>query len=413
MKKIIPYLLAAVLAGAILALYVTGNRNRRKQLDERVTLRRQDKIPYATYVAFNNLKHLFPAAKVRVSRQEPGYWDSVSMYDSKQAYIAITDRFSADEAEMKKLIAFARAGNDVFISARYVSSAADQLLQCASSAFEQAYTLVPEPEEEVRLSLSTPPFTDTIHYQYPGRSYYSYFSHVDTSITQVLGYDQSGRPDFIRLRTGMGNFFVHLEPLAFSNYFLLHERNMSYYTKALSVIDTGVTRIVWDEYYLYKKKETGHQKKKGWLAVLMSMKNAEGEYPFRAAFWLLLLLLLLYVLMEMRRRQRYIPVLKKPRNDSLDFVKTIGRLYYDKSDHLNLSRKMAAYFLEHVRSRYKLSTGLLNEEFTRNLHFKSGVSETEIAEITGFIKYLDQAGGLSEKQLLLFHKQLESFYQKA
>lgn len=413
MKRYIPYLLAVLLAGAILTLYITGNRNKKKLLDERVTLRHQDKIPYATYVAFQNLKHLFPSAQIRVSRQEPGYWDSVSMYDSKQAYIAITDRFSADEIEMKKLIAFARAGNDVFISARYVSSIADGFLQCASSAFEHTYTQIPEPEEEVKFSLSSPPFTDTIHYQYPGRSYYSYFSHVDTSLTQILGYDGSGRPDFIRLRTGTGNFFVHLEPLAFSNYFLLHERNMSYYTKALSVINPEVTRIVWDEYYLRKRTETGSQKKKGWLTVLMNMKNAEGEYPFRAAFWLLILLLLLYVLLEMRRRQRYIPVLKKPRNDSLDFVKTIGRLYYDKSDHLNLSRKMAAYFLEHVRSRYKLSTGLLNEEFTRNLHFKSGVPETEIAEITGFIKYLDQAAGVSEKQLLLFHKQLESFYQKA
>ena len=71
----------------------------------------------------------------------------------------------------------------------------------------------------------------------------------------------------------------------------------------------------------------------------------------------------------MRRKQRYIPVVAKPKNDSLDFVKTIGRLYYDKGDHKNLSRKMGAFFLEHVRSRYKLPTGTLNEEFINNSYF--------------------------------------------
>lgn len=57
------------------------------------------------------------------------------------------------------------------------------------------------------------------------------------------------------------------------------------------------------------------------MTVLMNMKNEEGEQPFRAAFWLFILLLVLYVLMEMRRRQRYIPVVRKPSNDSLILLK--------------------------------------------------------------------------------------------
>lgn len=412
LKRFLPYILVAVLTGAIILLYVAGKSDRRKQLDERISLRRQDKIPYATYVAFQQLPQLFPDAKIRVSRKEPGYWDSVSLYDSRQAFICITDRFGVDESEMKKLIAFARAGNDVFISARYISSVADDVLRCGSSASE--FFISPgEPGENVRFTLKTPPFTDTIHYSYPGRTFYSYFSHVDTSTTQVLGFDENGHPDFIHLKTGRGHFFVHLEPLAFSNYFLLHEQNIGYYEKALSVISPDVNSIVWDEYYINKKSEYNNpSKQKGWMTVLMSMKNAEGDYPFRAAFWLLMFLLALYVLMEMRRRQRLIPVVRKPLNDSLDFVKTIGRLYYDRSDHRNLCRKMSAYFLEYVRSSYKLPTGLLNEDFTRLLHFKSGVPEREIAEIVTFIKYTEQGESVSEKQLISFHKRLESFYQK-
>ncbi|MBK8139795.1 MAG: hypothetical protein IPK57_01410 [Chitinophagaceae bacterium] len=139
MKRYTPYLLALLLATAIVLLFITGDNYKNRRLDERITLRKQDKIPYATYVAYNNLESLFPKATIRTSRLEPGYWDSVSMYDSGQAYLTITDRFSADDDEMRKLIAFARAGNDVFISARYISSAADEAFGCGSSAYDLSF----------------------------------------------------------------------------------------------------------------------------------------------------------------------------------------------------------------------------------------------------------------------------------
>jgi len=115
----------------------------------------------------------------------------------------------------------------------------------------------------------------------------------------------------------------------------------------------------------------------------------------------------------MRRKQRIIPVISKPRNDSLDFVKTIGRLYHDKGDHKNLVRKMSAYFLEHVRSRYKLATSNLDDEFVKNLHGKTGVNEEEIAEIIQYINSIDTMVEMSDKQLATFHKKLEAFYRSA
>ena len=74
MKKYTPYILALLLIGAIIALYLTGNNKQEKQLDERITLRQQDKIPYGTYVAYNGLKYLFPKATVYTNSKEPGYW---------------------------------------------------------------------------------------------------------------------------------------------------------------------------------------------------------------------------------------------------------------------------------------------------------------------------------------------------
>ena len=384
---------------------------KKRSLNEKITLRRQDKIPYGTYVAFRNLPYLFPAASIYTSRAEPGYWDSLSFNDPGQAYIAVTGTFNADEYEMKKLLEFVENGNDVFVSAAAISYDVKEMIlskgnPVVTTDFDGDVS-GNEMEDSLHIILNSPPFDKKNFYTYPGKKFSTFFNELDTTTAGILGEDKQGKPSFIRLRAGKGNFYLHLAPLAFSNYFLLHKKNMEYYEKALSVINPDVTKIVWDEYYLNKRRGNENKEgKKGWLNVLFS-------YPaMRAALLTAILSLLLYVLLEMRRKQRYIPVVGKPKNDSLNFVKTIGRLYYDKSDHKNLSRKMGAYFLEHVRSRYKLLTGNLDDEFVKTLQYKSGAEESTIRGIVSFIKYADDAPVITGNELNDFHKQLELFYQK-
>lgn len=410
MKKYISHILALVFAAAIIILFVTGNNRKKRRLNEKITLRRQDKIPYGTYVAFQNLPWLFPAASIYTSRAEPGYWDSLSFTDPGQAYIAVTGTFNADEYEMKKLLEFVENGNDVFVSAAAISyDVKEMILNKGNSEVIADFDDVPgnETADSLHIGLNSPPFDRKFFYTYPGKKFSAFFNELDTTVTGILGEDKQGRPGFIHLRAGKGNFYLHLAPLAFSNYFLLHKKNIEYYEKVLSLINPGVTKIVWDEYYLNKRQSKANNGgKKGWLTVLFS-------YPaMRAALLTAIFSLLLYVLLEMRRKQRYIPVVGKPKNDSLNFVKTIGRLYYDKSDHKNLSRKMGAYFLEHVRSRYKLLTGNLDDEFIKTLQYKSGAEESTIRGIVSFIKYADDAPVITGNELNDFHKQLELFYQK-
>jgi hypothetical protein len=403
LNKYLPYFFALLLAAALILLFITGNNKKGRRFDERITLRRKDKIPYGAAVAYSNLQYLFPQAVVYSSRQEPGYWDSLSNYESKQVFLSISGRLNADESEMKRLISFAENGNDVFIITRYLSAAADKILKCSSSSYSLSLFSDDDMEDSLHIKLNNPPFGKNIEYSYPGKKFDSYFDEIDSVTTDILGYNENGHPNFIHLRAGKGNFYVHLEPLAFSNYFLLHKNNISYYESALSMISSDTKKIVWDEYYLNKISKN---EKKSWLSVLF-------RFPaLKAALLTVIFTLLLYVLMEMRRKQRYIPLITKPRNDSLDFVKTIGRLYYDKGDHKNLSGKMAAYFLEHVRNRYKLTTGNLNDEFIRGLQYKTGCEEQEIRGIVSYIKWLDEAPAVSQNQLKDFHKRLEAFYKK-
>ena len=100
------FLLAGISAAILLFYGLRG----RKQFDDKVTLKRKDKIPYGTEVAYRVLPDLFPGARITTSRSMPGYWDSISMDRGHQALICISPSFEPDEFEMNKLLDFVKAG---------------------------------------------------------------------------------------------------------------------------------------------------------------------------------------------------------------------------------------------------------------------------------------------------------------
>lgn len=401
MKKTFPYIIIIVILAALAALMMGKAYSKKKRFDERLTLRKNDQIPYGTYAAWRNLKFIFPHASISTSRTEPGYWDSLSEFESKQALLIIVPRFTANESEMEKLIDLAKNGNDVFISAREFSIPAQDMMKLRTS-FSFGFF---EESDSLLIKLKQPPFGDKPAYNYPGKKFDNYLVKHDSDIATVLGTSFDDEPDFIRLQADSGNIYMHLAPLAFSNYFLLHKNNMEYYNNVLSVIPAGIKRVVWDEYFLSKMFRSPSRRKGSWLGVMMRYP------PLKWGLLIALFTLILFVLLEMRRKQRSIPVLAKPQNDWLDFVKTIGRLYYDKKDHRNLCKKMTSYFLEHVRNRYKLPTAKLDDGFVRSLHYKSGYQEKEIKGIVSFINFIDTAPAVSDGQLEIFYKQLETFYK--
>jgi hypothetical protein len=412
-KKFLPYIIVTVVLLLLIWIVIQSKRNNHV-FDEHITLNKSDKIPYGTYVAYNNLSHLFPNASIVINDKQPGLLDSANSSD-KQALIIITPWFRADEYEMKKLINFVRRGNNVFVSTAILSYDVQNILHCESpGVYDINDNLALDNNlDSFSVSLINPPFSEDQEYGCPGLRYESYFSKYDSTITTVFGNGIYILPNFIQLKADKGSIYFHLTPLSFSNYFLLHDKNMNYYDKALSVIPRETKKLIWDEYYLHKRYYDGYnggtrgRRNNSMISVLM--KNPS----FRAGLLVLTILVLLFVLQEMRRKQRMIPVVTRPGNDSLDFVKTIGRLYHEKGNHIDLARKMSAYFLEHIRNKYKLSTGSLDEEFVLAVQKKTGQQENIVREIVSFIKYIQDDPDITDEQLADFHKQLEEFYKVA
>jgi tetratricopeptide (TPR) repeat protein len=415
LKKSLPYIIAAVVVVLLIILLTASSRKR--EFDDRITFRRTDKIPYGTYVAYQSLQYLFPSSKISVNHAAPGSSPEINAFGQNQALIIVTPQFLPDQDEMTELIDFAKRGNEVFISAKRISQPAQELLRCeVMASYYGLPTSTGAFEDSLDVKLDFKPQIAEQDYFYPGYRFDSYFLRYDSMVGNQFGFAINNKegtnrrlPDFMALKAGNGHIYLHLAPICFSNYFLLYHKNIDYYNKALSVIPENENKIVWDEYYLHKyyysDSQNGKKSKNDILSGLMS------HPAFRAAVWLIIIVLSLYVLQEIRRKQRYIMEVPRPRNDSMEFVKTIGRLYYEKADHKNLTKKMTAYFLEHVRNRYKLPTAQLDENFIMNLQMKSGQPENNIREIVSFIQQVEESPEISSKQLESFHKSLEDFYQ--
>ena len=400
MKKYIPYVAGAVALILLVLLVMLAPIRLSKTFDERITLRQEDKIPYGTYVAYQLLPQLFPQAEITTHNQAPTSWAGDSVLPTGQAVFLVSRYFDPTNEELRFINRFVDNGNYVFIITN--SFAYDAAEHFGLSSME--YLMARFTEDSLQVSLRQPPFESAKKYIYPGKKFDGFFTEVAPTRAFILGSDEKGHPNFVQLQSGKGKLYIHLAPLTFSNYFLLHKQNVSYFENIVSLLPADVTKVIWNEYYLLQRKKTS-DKEPNILKVLW-------QYPsFKWALLAAIATLLIYTLSEMRRRQRLIPVIKPPVNDSLDFVSTLGRLYYDKGDHHNLAKKMAAYFLDEVRTRYYVSTEKLDADFIKELHQKSGHPVAALQDITFFIQRLEEHNNITETELAHFYQQLESFYQ--
>jgi len=368
-----------------------------KQIDRRITLKRRDKIPYGTKVAYDGLSELFPNSTISTNDKP---LSSLSSSEGKKVYLIIGSSIDPSPTDINSLLDFVGEGNHVFISAR---SYGDSLLHTLGVKASYRYFNF-EAMDSLRLSIHQPVTGDSLSFAYPGDSWDGWVDSLDRQFTTVLGRDRNGRPDFLRFNyKGGGTLYLHFAPLAFSNFFLLHKQNIAYYQDALSYLPATIPEVVWDNYFIAPQHRGGSPL----LGYLLR------QPPLAWAFWLLLLLALLVYVFESKRRQRPIPVILPLQNSSLEFVRTIGRLYFQRRDNHNLAIKMVVHFQDEVRTRYNLVATALDEELVTRLAYRTGYQHEALSRLIGYMRTLPSKAYVPDEELMGFHRQLEAFYKIA
>lgn len=367
-----------------------------RQIDWTITLQQKDKNPYGGYILYHQLKSIFPEATIRTDRLAP-YNQLKGHADSNAVYLLVAPQLNLHKEDVSALWKFLTAGNNVFIAANELGKVlADTLDLNMSDAVKNIFR-----KDSIRINFSNPLLMTDSGYFFRKFTLNNYFDQIDTARTEILGTLDNRKPNFIRIRVGKGFLYLHSSPLCFSNYFMLFQHNSNYTASALSYLPHTTTKIYWDEYYKIGPEYSGS------LLTYFLMHRY-----LRWAWWIALVAVSFYLLFESKRRQRIIPELDPMTNTSLDFVKTIGNLYFNTRDNKNIAQKKIAYFLEFVRSKLFLSTGKLDERFITALSNKSNVETVYVKAMIDMIIQVENSGEVNDRLLLQLNKQIDNFYKQ-
>ncbi|AEV98360.1 hypothetical protein A4D02_22590 [Niastella koreensis] len=398
-----------------------------KTMNKRVTLWRTDKIPYGTYYAYENLSHLFPNSEIVINKRSPDRYKTYSektdkddegdnaanttSYDDPSVnYIIINNQVIPDENEVNALLNLVGKGQHVFISAFTISEALLDSLHLHPAYYSSVFNT----DDSLTVSVDNPITKDSLSFTYPGKAMDNYFVKVDSSITNILGRDKFGHPNYVSFNyDGGGSLYIHLAPMAFTNFFLLHKNNKAYYDNALSYLPKSSSVIRWDEYFRYHTASNSDGSAGGGKGLFPTLDWINKQQGLKSALPLLLVLMLIIYLFESKRKQRIIPVIVPLQNASVDFVKTVGRLYFQRHDNKNLALKMTVHFQDHVRSRYGIRAALNDPEFEKKLAWKTGYNVNNIKNLLFFMNSLQDMHDVTDAALIDFNRKLEHFYKYA
>lgn len=345
----------------LLAGIIAIDSNRPKPIDWTPTYAIKDKIPYGMYVFNAEIGSLLKNQKIEQIKvtlyefleSKYNYDTLVADYKIKGTILNISENSTLDTESLKEICYFVSRGNAAFISSKTIpKSLLDTLKLKIKSEYNPSDTT----------------FNWLANTQWKPKKYKiteglgnTYFSKTDTLKTTVLGFQSgdSSRVNFIKVKYNNGEFFLHLQPAAFTNFHLLKANHHEYAEKVLSYIPKGT--VFW-----YIKDQNGE------VISDSPMRYILSQPALKWAWYIFLTGMFLFIIFNAKRKQRIVPIIKPLTNTTIDFTKTIGNLYYQEGDHDTIIDKKIIYFLEKIRNDYLIDTTQLDDDFIKKLHHKSG-----------------------------------------
>lgn len=363
-----------------------------KPLDWTPSWRKNDANPYGAKALFKLLPNYYKVSDIEVLNMAPN--STTLELDKITHYISIgSTQYSQTKYELKALETIANTGGTVFLSHESFSP---NLLDTLELKSGNVFLDTLHNYSEVILNFTGKNLRSPAGYTLKSSECMNDFDSIPSTAT-VLARNNRGKPVLIQMPLGKGKLILSSTPYIFTNYFLFKDNNVDYIEKTFSFIGKA-DKIYWDEYY-----------KTPILNEQSSLKVLLGNEGFKRAWYLSLILIGIFILFMSKRKQKSIPIIQAPINTSLEFTKTIGRLYFNQANHKNLTDKKINYFFEKVRLTYHISTENLDENFIHILSEKSGYSLEKTEILIKHIHQLKRATSVNEKTLQTLHSQMEDF----
>jgi len=377
-----------------LILYLVAQYYKPKATDWSPSYLKEDKIPYGLYILNHEKTAIFPEAVFKTSRL-PVYNTLKNNRYQNTSYLFIAGNLKFDKLDYQELVKFMARGNQVFMAAFDLGKLLNDTLK-----LEINNNFIPRLKSEP-INFVNPSLKSKQGYVFEKGIGDQYFSRVDSSRCTVLGRNGKGDVNFVKYAFGKGALYILPNPQLLTNYSLLNPAGAAYTAKALSYLRKTET-LIWDEHNTASTSDNGSI-----LSVFLKYDQ------FRWAYYLSLTGLLIFVIYEIKRRQRVIPVLLPLKNASADFVKVVGKVYYQERDNQDIAQKKINYFLEFIRLTYRLKTLKTDGELVSSLILISGVQEETVRELFSVINGIQSGNKVTDLLLIELNKLIEKFYNQA
>jgi hypothetical protein len=380
-----------LLAALIYGLARPGQR----RFDWRKSYEQKQKEPFGAYLLHERLPDLLPGARL-TEISVPAFDRLAYAFPQSVAYFFCNQDLPADDADTRELLRFASAGNVVFIAAHSLSYDLEEELGVTTEnqpSEADSVELLLGKEEKLR---------------FPARYASTRFVLEEEGEAEVLGQGPEGKPVFLRIACGKGAFYLCAQPELFTNYFLLEPAGRAYLEQAFSRLAPS-RELWWDEYYkvanLRRRRPADEAGSPSLIAFMMA--NPSLRWALMSA----IAGLLLYALFQSKRMQRPVPLIRPLANTTLEFTRTIGRLYFQHGNHKNLAEKKIRFLTEHIRARYLFRSVQFGPEIVAPLAGKSGLPEAQVADLVSTVAKLRRQSVVSENELIELEHKTWNFIQ--
>ncbi|MEI7487386.1 MAG: DUF4350 domain-containing protein [Chryseobacterium sp.] len=352
------YAVIFILVMVILALLEV---NKKEVTDWRKNFDTNEKSPFGLFVFDHEAKDLFKNKLKKIDQTPYDYYNS----HKKESHNILVVETEIDTESWNKILDQVSNGSDAMLIVsqipKEVSDSIGYYDSEISFADENVLKLTDKKYQNDFIKLD----------KFPSGRGFSYIKPQVEVLGKTVENNNSDQANFIKIKFGKGNIYVHCEPLFMTNYYLLKSGNIKYAQDVFSYLDDKET--LWFV-------ESNAKVSRFFMRFILS--NPALKY----AWWVFLGGLVLFIFFNAKRKQRIVPIIEPLKNTSVDFVKSIGNLYLQEGDFHDMMAKKGQYFLNKVRMDFLIDTQNLDGEFAKKLQLKTGKPIEMINEAINLIK---------------------------
>ncbi|NVK84023.1 MAG: hypothetical protein HWE21_06860 [Cytophagia bacterium] len=352
------------------------------------TFSHRDKNPYGGYVLKDILPEFMGGHEIESL--------NLTLYEiqdedlSDKNLIILADELYMDAEDTDVFLNAVNSGMTAFVSASNIGGQLADTLKFDTDADEFYYVMNADQD-------STLAKVENDSYKFKRDALRSFFVDLDSIEHQVLAVNAEDQPIAISVPFGAGKIVLNTTPMAFTNNYIFFKNNAQYASNLLSQLPQRET--IWSEYYQL-----------GRLEVQTPMRVILTTPALKFAYGVSIISLLIFMVFEAKRKQRIIPIIEPLRNTSLEFVKTIGKLYLKSGNHKDIAEKKIQYFLEFIRSKYYLNFQQFDRDFFEKLSSKSGKDVVQLKKLFDMMDRIKKQPSVSVQELKMLNTQLEDIY---